>query len=64
MASSKGGSLQRSVSCRRIIRVAAVTLVVVALVAVDMALLAYVLNPAADQWLVSVCYKGHFPFHG
>jgi hypothetical protein len=41
-----------------------VTLVVVALVAVDMALLAYVLNPAADQWLFSVWYKVHFPFHG
>ena len=41
-----------------------VTLVVVALVAVDVALLAYVLNPAADQWLFSVWYKVRFPFHG
>ena len=43
---------------------AAVNSVVVASVAVGMVLLAYVLDPAADQWLVSVWCKIHFPFHG
>jgi hypothetical protein len=37
--------------------------IVVALVGVEMILLANVLDPAADQWLANMWYKIHFPFH-
>ena len=37
--------------------------IVVALVAVEMMLLANVLDPAVDQWLANVWCKIHFPFH-
>ena len=37
--------------------------IVVTLVAVEMILLANVLDSAADRWLANVWYKMHFPFH-